>query len=255
VVIAIAGPLIVRPQLMKRVRLTSVKLFGQEVTFVNPYKPSEEAEQPDSGENAGAPTGSEEARWVVAQLKIQWKLAYLIKHTIPAYEDERWPEAPHIAFATIGSLHYDQYLDAAEAERLNFVLTSPWALIAAQSAARHSELLTVAENLAQTLRAKVLKRMVVKDLEAAPAHLSVEHEDDSGKLFVRFPSGDLTEVWPTWGRPDLSLVRGRMCKPSAGDRIVVTPFPAPATTAADARFDHVQLVSLAALPTALAQRL
>jgi hypothetical protein len=252
VIIAVAGPLLVRPELIRRLKPTGVKLPFLEVTFAESYQPSEETEQPEAGETPGRPGRDEEVRWVAAQMKIQRKLAYLIKHTIPAYEDAREPaKAPHVAFATIGSLLHDEYIDAAEAERLQLILTSPWALIAAQPVARRAELLAVAENLAQTMRAKVLKRMVVKDLKAASGHLSIEDEDAKGRLFVRFPSGKLTEVWPTWGRPDLSLVKARLSKLSSGGGIVVTPFAAPSAALADTQPDGVLLVSLADLPRVL----
>jgi hypothetical protein len=252
VVCAIAVPLIARPGLIGQLQPASLKLPFLEVTFTSPYQPSDEAEQPDPGEVHGETDRTGEARWLAAQMRIQRKLAYLVKHTLPAYEDAREPrKAPHVPFATIGSMEYDKYLDAAEAERLTFTLTSPWALIAVQPATRRDELLNIAENLAQTLRAKVLKQLVIKDLETAPDHLSVESQDSSGKLFVRFPKGNLIEVWPTWGRPEGSLVRGRLSSARSSFRIVVTPFEAPTATTSGASAKGAQVVSLADFPTVL----
>lgn len=253
VIVALAIPVIVRPELVKRLRPTNVKVFGVEVAFANPYEPGDEAEQPDPSDAAARPA-DEEARWVAAQMKIQWKLAYLIKHTLPAYEDARKPQnAPHVAFATTGSLLYDNYLDPAEAERINFVLICPWALLSGQSTAERAELLALAENLAQTVRAKVLKRLVMKDLRASPGPMSVEDEDANGKLVVRFPSGDVIDVWPTWGRSTLSLVKSRLKKleSESGNGIVVTPFKAPAVTSPYTPADGVRLVSLSDLPILL----
>lgn len=134
-----------------------------------------------------------EADMVGLQLKLEWKLAFIVKHLLPPETGPR--------YATIGSLKFDGYLSESEARTATRIMTITDEQLATLPKSAREDFLGSANRLVDNIRASVFAGMVRKKLR------KVAGKDSINEV-----------IWKEGRRPDF-LVRH-----NGGERRVVAIF-------------------------------
>jgi hypothetical protein len=224
VVVALCG-LLFEPDIRKFFKSIELLAFLKVELTDYPFTDQPEPEKTDSQESEhDKPT-----RWLNARLKLEWKIAYLAKHTLPDHlpiiEEQAKISGYNRPYANVGSLLYDGFLDRAEAERADLLLGTSWLIIAGNPKDNATEaLLREAEDLARTVRAKVFRRLVEKYLKE---HGDLDKLVWKGDRLIAHYRGAIITIWPTWDKAAGRMTDERMdILRKEGSGIIVIPrFP------------------------------
>lgn len=106
------------------------------------------------------------ADMVGLQLKLEWKMAFVVKHLLPAESGPR--------YATIGSLKYDRYLTESEARTAARIMTITDEQLATLPESARKDFLASANKLVGNIRASVFAGMVRKELREVVGEDSID---------------------------------------------------------------------------------
>jgi hypothetical protein len=188
----------------------------------------------DAEEDLDSETRSTELsqRWLDVRWKLEYKLAYLAKHTLPDHFRVLGEENDAQPFATIGSLKHDKFLSKDDATVATLTLAlSPTDLRAMQEDDVR-ELLGAAETLAGALRVRVFRGFLRKVIEGR-GWVSVE----DGLRWVVTANERQVMVVPLFGRRNSRLVAShakKLAKVTAMPTLIVLPMTPGTTTSAPA---------------------
>ncbi|MGZ7019428.1 MAG: hypothetical protein ACXVL8_19850 [Acidimicrobiia bacterium] len=173
--------------------------------------------------------GSDTERWLATRWRIEMKLTYLAKHTLPDHanlvkRDARvtgW-DRPYLS---IGSLNYDELLQREDATlATTFLALSPTDLERLDRRGL-DEILDKADALAGNLRLKVFREILRKYL--AGLDCSVERDGDRFFRVVHREAG-AWRIAPVFGLADGALAKARLRDiggSQAEHAVVVVPIP------------------------------
>jgi hypothetical protein len=245
-VLAVAfGWLIIKPNLLQKIRSIKTPVLEIELSF---YEKTDK----EAGEDEHY-TGESEERWLNARLKLEQRIAYLAMHTLPDHlplADRNALPGEERPFTNVGWLFKAGLLNEGEAQRASVLLSSPRPV--KQAGRSQMALLGDVENLAQTLRARVFRRIVEKYLRAE----ALGPVDEKRDRLALTHSGVRITVWPTWGPDDGKLAKGRLAQlesEEGGGIVVIPTFPGSNDIAADGSNSAAIKVTLTHLHEAVSE--
>jgi len=157
-----AAVMVVKPELLQALPLKSLKLPGGFELELRDLQPIEE----ETDERHPSHSDSLTDRWLGVRWKIERKLAYLAKHTLPDHlpliNPKSGTRGDTRSFANIGSLVEDGWLGEDEARVLTYAIALSPIDLKTVDETDLEELLAAAERVAQVMRARVFQKFVGK---------------------------------------------------------------------------------------------
>jgi hypothetical protein len=174
IIVVVAVVLLLRPSLFRALPFKSVSLpggFSYEL-----FDRSIAEEEPDETSGASGASllaaGDMADRWLAVRWKLERKLTYLAKHTLPDHlpliDAKSAAQGDARPFLTAGSLVEDGLLDVEEATVLTYTLALSSADLETVNRVDLEQLLGAAERLAHVIRARVFQKLVAKFIDARP---------------------------------------------------------------------------------------
>ncbi len=197
--------------LLSKFGVTSLKVPGVELTLAS--APASRSAGEDESD-VGGPielTGTSIERWLAVRWRLEMKLTYLAKHTLPDHASlirinahkEGWDRP----YATIGSLNYDELLETDDATLATMLLALSPTDLRLLKKLDLENLLHQAEVLAGNLRLKVFRKILSQYLERL--HCTVERDGDRFLRIVHLDAG----VWrlaPVFSKADGHIANSRV---------------------------------------------